>query len=62
MEFNVHRIFYARTIVESFSQMDLIEYSCTANGEFESNVALDKYDDDEHEGDYRYGLFYFIKN
>lgn len=42
--------------------MDLIEYSCTANGEFESNVALDKYDDDEHEGDYRYGLFYFIKN
>ena len=61
VEFNAHRIFYPKTIVESFNKMKLIEFSCTAGGKFEENVVLDKYNDDMHEGDYRYGLFYFQK-
>lgn len=62
VEFNAHRIFYARTIVDCFSQMHLVEYSCTAEGQIEYHVQLEKYDEDAHQGDYRYGLFHFIKN
>lgn len=61
VEFNAHRVFYAKTIVESFDQMQLIEFSCTADGKIERNVCIDKYDDDINGGDHRYGLFYFKK-
>ena len=59
--FNAHRIFYARTIIESFNECRLLEYSCTADGEIEKDVSLEKYDNDiSHRGD-RFGLFYFEK-
>lgn len=61
LEFNAHRVFYPSTIVESFKTLTLKEFSCTANGKIEYNVDLHKYDKDSHNGNYRYGLFYFIK-
>lgn len=62
VEFNAHRVFYPSTIIQEFSEMELIEYSCTAQGEIEYNVELNKYDEDRHDGNYRYGLFHFRKN
>lgn len=61
VEFNAHRVFYPQTIVDCFDKMELIEFSCTAEGLLERNVDLHKYDNDQHNGNYRYGLFYFIK-
>ena len=61
VEFNAHRVFYANTVKEQFDQMKLVEFSCTAAGEIEYNVELHKYDEDRHDGNYRYGLFHFIK-
>lgn len=61
LEFNAHRVFYSQTIIESFSSMKLKEFSCVSEGKIERNVAIHKYDQDEHNGEYRYGLFHFIK-
>lgn len=61
VEFNAHRVFYASTIIESFNWMDLQEFSCAADGKIEYDIEIHKYDQDKHHGDYRYGLFYFIK-
>lgn len=62
VEFNAHRVFYAQTVIDSFSSLQLMEFSCVAAGEIERNVDIHKYDNDEHNGEYRYGLFYFIKD
>lgn len=61
VEFNAHRIFYANTIVECFANLQLEEFSCVSEGRIEYNVDIHKYDNDFHNGDYRYGLFFFIK-
>lgn len=61
VEFNAHRVFYASTIVDCFDKMELKEYSCVAEGEIEYHVDIHKYDDDKHNGAYRFGLFYFVK-
>lgn len=61
VEFNAHRVFYPRTIVESFLPLRLKEFACTADEKIEYNVDLNKYDNDPHNGEYRYGLFYFEK-
>ena len=61
VEFNAHRVFFASTILDCFRELTLEEFSCTANGEIEYNVDIHKYDDDMHNGEYRYGLFYFKK-
>ncbi len=61
VEFNAHRVFAASTIVEAFGELKLGEYSCTADGQMEYHVDIHKYDDDPHNGEYRYGLFHFIK-
>lgn len=61
VEFNAHRVFYASTIVEAFHELELIEFSCAAEGKIEHNVDLHKYDEDTHNGEWRYGLFRFIK-
>lgn len=61
IEFNAHRIFYATTLKESFSELQLVEFSCTAAGKIEYNIDLHKYDKDSHNGNYRYGLFHFVK-
>lgn len=61
VEFNAHRVFFASTIIENFEGMELVEFSCTANGKIEYSVDIYRYDDDSHYGDYRYGLFHFVK-
>ncbi len=61
VEFNAHRVFYPITIIECFCNMNLVEFSCTAGGKIEYNVNIHKYDNDEHNGNYRYGMFYFTK-
>lgn len=61
VEFNAHRVFYASTVVDCFDALELKEFSCTAEGKIEYNQDIHKYDEDTHHGDYRYGLFHFIK-
>lgn len=61
VEFNAHRVFYASTIIDCFKRLSLQEFSCTAQGMIEYNVNVHKYDDDRHNGEYRYGLFSFVK-
>ncbi len=61
MEFNAHRVFYASTIVECFRNLKLEEFSCAAEGKIEYNVDIHKYDNDSHNGEYRYGLLFFEK-
>lgn len=61
VEFNAHRVFYANTVVECFNALRLLEFSCAADGKIEYNVDIHKYDEDNHNGEYRYGLFSFIK-
>ena len=61
VEFNAHRVFYAQTIVDNFSELKLVEFAYTANEKLESGNDLHKYDDDRHDGEYRYGLFHFKK-
>lgn len=61
VEFNAHRVFYASTVVDCFSTLKLEEFSCTSEGKIEYNVDVHKYDDDNHNGEHRYGLFAFVK-
>lgn len=61
VHFNAHRCFYPQTIIDSFEQMKLLEFSCTAEGKIEYNVEIHKYDEAVDDGNYRYGLFHFIK-
>ena len=62
IEFNAHRVFYASTVAENFKTLCLEEFSCAADGQIEYNVELHKYDNDLHNGEYRYGLFRFRKD
>lgn len=61
VEFNAHRVFYASTVVECFHSLQLKEFSCVADGKIEYHVDTHKYDNDSHGGEYRYGLFRFVK-
>lgn len=61
VEFNAHRVFYASTITECFRKLRLKEFSCTSQGKIEYNADIHKYDNDSHNGEWRYGLFHFIK-
>lgn len=61
LEFNAHRVFYPSTIVKCFNSMILEEFLCTADGKIEYDVDIHKYDNDMHNGNYRYGMFYFTK-
>ncbi|HBI62304.1 MAG TPA: hypothetical protein DDY31_14010, partial [Lachnospiraceae bacterium] len=61
VEFNAHRVFYAHTVKQCFSSLQLVEFSCVAEGRIEYNIDINKYDNDSHDGEYRYGLFAFVK-
>lgn len=61
--FNAHRCFNAQTIVDCFSKLKLLEFSCAAGGKLEKDVDLHKYDETmTRDGNYRFGLFYFVKS
>lgn len=59
IEFNAHRVFFASTIIDCFSGLELKEFACVSDGKIEYNADIHKYDDDPHNGDWRYGLFHF---
>lgn len=61
MKFNAHRIFYPATIIDCFSDMELIEFSCATEERIEYDVDIHHYDHDAHNGSYRFGLFHFYK-
>lgn len=61
IEFNAHRVFYASTIVENFSDCELVEFSMAKNDEYEENIDIHKYDYDASLGGARFGLFHFRK-
>ena len=62
LEFNAHRVFYPSTVIECFGTLKLEEFSCTSDGKIEYDVDIHKYDNDLHNGNYRYGMFYFTKS
>ncbi len=61
VEFNAHRVFFASTIRECFSEMDLVEFSSVYREQYECNVDLHKYDTWIEWGGERFGLFAFKK-
>lgn len=61
VEFNAHRVFYASTIIDCIDGLKLVEYSTTAEGRIEYDVDIHKHDNDPNNGEYRYGLFHFVK-
>ena len=63
VEFDAYRIFYASTIVENFSQMELLEFAAVHDIEdyIEYNIDIHKYDYEDNNNGLRLGLFEFIK-
>lgn len=61
LEFNAHRVFAPSTIINSFQEMDLLEFSSCWNDEYDENVSIDKYDEWDKYGGERFGLFRFRK-
>ncbi len=61
VEFNAHRVFFAKTIVDCFHQMNLVELSYAARAGIEKHIELSKYDNDLRKGVSGLGLFHFIK-
>jgi len=60
VEFNAHRVFYPKTILDSFHEMELVEFSTAYNNSMEKNADIHKYDEEYTRGD-RFGLFHFVK-
>lgn len=62
VEFNAHRIFYASTIAECFSEMELREFSVGLGSEIDADIKdIHKYDTYDIKGAGRFGLFYLVK-
>lgn len=62
VEFNAHRIFYASTIVNCFSEMELREFSVGLGYGIDTDIKdIHKYDTYDVKGAGRFGLFYFVK-
>lgn len=61
VEFNAHRVFYPSTILECFSELNLVEFSCADNTEIEKNVDIHKYDNECNIRKARFGLFHLKK-
>ena len=61
LEWHVHRVFNASTIVSSFDKMDLVEYSTTFKGKIEYHTNLHKYDSYPKFGGDCFGLFMLQK-
>lgn len=61
IEFDAHRIFYAKTVVEWMKPCKLIEYSSSIGSEIEYDIELNKYDKEMNNHGYRFGLFMFEK-
>ncbi len=61
VEFNAHRVFNAKTIIDEFDNFDLIEYSAALEDHIEYNIDVHKYDSKPEKGSGVFGLFHFKK-
>lgn len=64
VEFNAHRIFYAKTVVEEFSECRLKEFCCNTLGPDMKLVHvgdIHRFDEEMNNRGGRFGLFEFIK-
>ena len=64
LEFNIHRIFFAQTIVDEFDQMELIDFqvnNLSVDMELEKNPSIHQFDNEWENGGARFGLFEFVK-
>ncbi len=61
VEFNAHRIFSPRTVIDSFKHMELVEFSVTKGESIEKDVSIDKYNCEDDNMGTRFGLFHFVK-
>jgi hypothetical protein len=63
IEFNAHRVFYPSTIIESFNEMELQEFSVINPDHkgIEYDIDIHRYDNELGEGGIRFGLFHFKK-
>lgn len=63
LEFNGVRVFFAKTVIDSFPKMKLLEFSVCTHDSFEKNVPISRYDNvkDDIKGGERFGLFEFEK-
>jgi hypothetical protein len=61
VEFNAHRVFYPDTIIQCFDGLQLVEFSAASQGKIEFNCDIHAFDHDKHNGEFRYGLFQFVK-
>lgn len=59
VEFNAHRVFYAGTVADSFSEMQLVEFSSIDNNTLSRNIDIHSYDNLADR--YCDGLFIFRK-
>lgn len=61
VEFNAHRIFKATTIIDAFSQMELVRFDAADTNELKRDVDIHQYDDRADSGCRVFGLFQFRK-
>ena len=61
LEYNAHRIFYPQTIIDTFNELTLVEFSSANDDGIEYNVDVHKYDDEKYNRGRRFGLFHFVK-
>lgn len=61
VEFNAHRVFYPSTVISCFDKLTLQEFSVTSQGTITYHADVHAFDDDSHNGEWRYGLFHFTK-
>lgn len=61
VEYNAHRVFYAKTIRDSFREMELVEFSAARGALIERNIPLNQYDHYSQHGGGIFGLFMFKK-
>ena len=64
VEFNAHRVFYARTIIDAFSECELVEF-CSNTLEWEMKLIrvenIHQFDREIDNRGQRFGLFMFVK-
>lgn len=61
VEFNGCRIFYAKTVLDAFNQMELQQLDAASSGKIEYNIDIHKYDTDTRKRANIYGLFVLKK-
>ncbi len=61
LEYNAHRIFFAKTITENFAPLKLVEYSVADRHGIHKVDGLNQYDCDKNNRGDLFGLFHFVK-